>query len=138
MENRCGLAVDGTLTLATGTAEREATLTLRDRWLTGRRSDGEQLTPDDLKLTVNYRDGGKGKWVPRDFLDEEAPVAAWKSSWGERTGNLYLDGQARFAHAAAGYDGGRFSGPKSAAASESLAGTSKRCSVHGQRRNSAE
>lgn len=37
MENRCGLAVDGTLTLATGTAERDATLTLLDRRLTGRR-----------------------------------------------------------------------------------------------------
>ena len=37
MENRCGLAVDGELTLATGTAEREATLTLLDRRLTGRR-----------------------------------------------------------------------------------------------------
>lgn len=37
MENRCGLAVDGELTLATGTAEREATLTFLDRRLTGRR-----------------------------------------------------------------------------------------------------
>ena len=37
MENRHGLAVDGTLTLATGTAEREATLTLLERRLTGRR-----------------------------------------------------------------------------------------------------
>lgn len=37
MENRCGLAVDGMLTRATGTAEREATLTLLDRRLTGRR-----------------------------------------------------------------------------------------------------
>ncbi len=37
MENRCGLAVDGTLTLATGTAERDATLILLDRRLTGRR-----------------------------------------------------------------------------------------------------
>jgi len=31
MENRHGLAVDGTLTLATGTAEREAALALLDR-----------------------------------------------------------------------------------------------------------
>ncbi len=31
MENRHGLAVDGTLTLATGTAEREATLAMLDR-----------------------------------------------------------------------------------------------------------
>lgn len=63
-----------------------------------RRSDGEQLTPDDLKLTITYWGGGKGKWAPRDFLDGEAPAAAWESSWGERTGDLYLNGQAHFAH----------------------------------------
>lgn len=63
-----------------------------------RRSDGEQLNPDDLKLTITYWGGGKGKWVPRDFLDDEAPAAAWETSWGERTGDLYLNGQAHFAH----------------------------------------
>jgi len=37
MENRHGLAVDGSLTLATGTAEREAALAILDRRLTCRR-----------------------------------------------------------------------------------------------------
>lgn len=86
------------MTLATGTAEREATPALRDRRLTGRRYDGEKLTTDDSKSTVNHWGGGKGKWAPRDFLDEEAPVVDRKSSWGERTGDLYLNGQGRFAN----------------------------------------
>jgi len=63
-----------------------------------RRADGEQLTPDDLKLTITYWGGGKGKWKPRPFLEEEVPGATWESSWGERTGDLFLNGQAHFAH----------------------------------------
>lgn len=63
-----------------------------------RRADGEQLTPDDLKLTFTYWGGGKGKWQPRPFLEAEAPGATWESSWGERTGDLFLNGKANFAH----------------------------------------
>lgn len=63
-----------------------------------RRADGEQLTPDDLKLTFTYWGGGKGKWKPRPFLEAEAPGATWESSWGERTGDLFLNGNAHFAH----------------------------------------
>jgi hypothetical protein len=30
-----------------------------------RRIDGKQLRPDDLKLTITYWGGGKGRWKPR-------------------------------------------------------------------------
>ena len=47
MENRSGLAVDATLTHATGTAEREATLILLERRkATGRITPGAGKAPD--------------------------------------------------------------------------------------------
>ena len=63
-----------------------------------RRPDGGQLAADDLKLTVTYWGGGKGRWKPRPFQDEEMPAAAWESCWGERTGDLFLNDEAHFAH----------------------------------------
>ena len=63
-----------------------------------RRRDGGQLTADDLKLTVTYWGGGKGRWKPRPFLDEEMPATTWESCWGERTGDLFLNDEAHFAH----------------------------------------
>lgn len=63
-----------------------------------RRADGAQVSADDLKLTVTYWGGGKGKWTPRAFLEPELPAAAWDQAWGERTGDLFLNAQAHFAH----------------------------------------
>jgi Type ISP C-terminal specificity domain len=63
-----------------------------------RRSDGAQLTAADLKVSLTYWGGGKGKWAPRPFLDAELPGPAWDASWGERTGDLFLNAQAHFSH----------------------------------------
>jgi Type ISP C-terminal specificity domain/N-6 DNA Methylase len=63
-----------------------------------RRLDGKQITPDDLKLTVTYWGGGKGKWIPRAFLEEELPAATWSTAWGERTGDLYLNPEVHLKH----------------------------------------
>ena len=62
------------------------------------RADGAQVSGDDLKLTVTYWGGGKGKWTPRTFLEPELPAEAWDKAWGERTGDLFLNAQAHFAH----------------------------------------
>lgn len=63
-----------------------------------RRRDGGQLTTDDLKVAVTYWGGGKGRWKPRAFLEEEMPSAAWEGCWSERTGDLFLNDEAHFAH----------------------------------------
>ena len=63
-----------------------------------RRKDGKPITADDLKVTVTYWGGGKGKWIPRPFTDEELPDAAVGDIWGERTGDLFLNDEAHFAH----------------------------------------
>jgi hypothetical protein len=63
-----------------------------------RRIDGEQVRPDDLKLTVTYWGGGKGRWKPRPFLAEELPAAEFADAWGERTGDLFLNENAYFAN----------------------------------------
>nr|WP_294509641.1 type ISP restriction/modification enzyme [uncultured Rhodopila sp.] len=56
-----------------------------------RRVDGSNVTANDLKVTVNYWGGGKGKWKPRPFLEEERPGPEWADAWGERTGDLFLN-----------------------------------------------
>lgn len=63
-----------------------------------RRKDGKPITADDLKVTVTYWGGGKGKWIPRPFKDEELPDAAAGDIWGDRTGDLFLNDEAHFAH----------------------------------------
>lgn len=63
-----------------------------------RRKDGKPVTADDLKITVTYWGGGKGKWIPRPFADEELPDAAADDVWGERTGDLFLNDEAHSAH----------------------------------------
>jgi hypothetical protein len=40
-----------------------------------RRIDSKQVRPDDLKVTVTYGGGGKGRWKPRPFTTEEFPAA---------------------------------------------------------------
>ena len=78
----------------------EAVLTVERAKFLGqlRRTDGAPVTTEDLKVTVTYWGGGKGKWVPRAFSDEEAPDATLGAVWGERTGDLFVNGQAFFAH----------------------------------------
>jgi hypothetical protein len=63
-----------------------------------RRSDGTNVTADDLKVTVTYWGGGKGKWKPRPFSDLEQPLYQWAHAWGERTGDLYLNDTTYFGH----------------------------------------
>ena len=59
-----------------------------------RKIDGSGLRPDDLRVTVNYWGGGKGRWVPRRFtVDEEGHEA-----WGARTGDLYISEDVCFAN----------------------------------------
>jgi hypothetical protein len=61
-----------------------------------RRCDGSQVRPSDLKVTVTYWGGGKGRWKPRPFTSDELPDELWGMAWGERTGDLYLNDDAYF------------------------------------------
>ncbi|MGK6316310.1 type ISP restriction/modification enzyme [Neorhizobium sp. DT-125] len=64
-----------------------------------RRSDGGHLSPDDLKITITYWGGGKGRWRPHPFGIDDAPDEAWgESVWGEKTGDLYINDDAFFAN----------------------------------------
>jgi hypothetical protein len=59
-----------------------------------RKVGGGNLRPDDLKITVSYWGGSRGGWKPRNFGVEEAPL----DSWGERTGDLYINEDAFFSN----------------------------------------
>ena len=61
-----------------------------------RRIDGKQVRPDDLKITVTYWGGGKGRWKPRPFMAEELPAPDCGEALGERTGDLFLNDNAYF------------------------------------------
>lgn len=63
-----------------------------------RRADGNAINADDLIVTVTYWGGGKGKWIPRPFTDEEMPSPTSADAWGERTGDLFINSQAHFSH----------------------------------------
>jgi Type ISP C-terminal specificity domain len=63
-----------------------------------KRPDGKQVRPDDLKITVTYWGGGKGRWKPRPFMAEELPAMKFENAWGERTGDLFLNDDAYFAN----------------------------------------
>ena len=64
-----------------------------------KRTDGGNLRPDDLNISITYWGGGKGRWKPRPFAVEDAPIDAWGADvWGERTGDLYINDDAFFAH----------------------------------------
>jgi hypothetical protein len=63
-----------------------------------KRIDGEQVRPADLKITITYWGGGKGRWKPRAFMAEELPANELETAWGERTGDLYLNDNAYFAN----------------------------------------
>jgi hypothetical protein len=61
-----------------------------------RRDDGTQVRPGDLKVTLTYWGGGRGRWKPRPFTSNAIPNAQWDMAWGERTGDLYLNDDAYF------------------------------------------
>jgi len=48
-----------------------------------KRTDAKQVRPDDLKITVTYWGGGKGRWIPRAFRAEELPAVEFGDAWGE-------------------------------------------------------
>lgn len=62
------------------------------------RQDGEQITTEDLKITVTYWGGGKGRWRARAFIEEEKPDAQYAIAWGIRTGDLFINSTAFFAN----------------------------------------
>jgi hypothetical protein len=53
-----------------------------------KRVDGQQVRPDDLKVTVTYWGGGKGRWKPRAYTADEHPATEFGNAWGDRTGDL--------------------------------------------------
>ncbi|MBM3654087.1 MAG: helicase, partial [Alphaproteobacteria bacterium] len=64
-----------------------------------KRSDGGKLRPADLRISVTYWSGGKGRWKSRPFGVDEAPLDAWGDGvWGDQTGDLYINDEAFFAH----------------------------------------
>ncbi|HEY5305716.1 MAG TPA: type ISP restriction/modification enzyme [Pseudolabrys sp.] len=63
-----------------------------------KRAGGQQVRPDDLKITVTYWGGGKGAWKPRAYIAEELPAPDFSNAWGERTGDLYINNDAYFSN----------------------------------------
>jgi hypothetical protein len=63
-----------------------------------KRTDGKQVRPDDLRITVTYWGGGKGRWKPRAFMADELPAIEFADAWGERTGELFINDNAYFAN----------------------------------------
>ena len=60
------------------------------------RQDGAQIASDDLTVTVTYWGGGKGRWRPRPFMEDEKPDSQYAIAWGERTGDLFINEKAFF------------------------------------------
>ncbi len=63
-----------------------------------RKQDGQQIAPDDLKISVTYWGGGKGRWKPRAFTEEEKPTENQITAWGDRTGDLFINDTTFFAN----------------------------------------
>ncbi len=63
-----------------------------------RRQDGKQIASEDLKITVTYWGGGKGRWRPRAFMEEEKPDDQYAIAWGSRTGDLFINEATFFAN----------------------------------------
>ena len=61
-----------------------------------KRTDARQVRADDLKVTVTYWGGGKGRWKPRAFTAEELPATEFGKAWGERTGDLFVNDHTYF------------------------------------------
>jgi type ISP restriction-modification system protein len=62
------------------------------------RQDGSQVTSSDLTINVTYWGGGKGRWKPRPFTEEEKPDTQYAIEWGDRTGDLFINDTAFFAN----------------------------------------
>ena len=60
------------------------------------RQDGGQISADDLKITVTYWGGGKGRWRSRAFTEEEKPDTQYAIAWGDRTGDIFINDTAFF------------------------------------------
>jgi type ISP restriction-modification system protein/N-6 DNA methylase len=69
-------------------AERAATLGAL------RRVDSGNLRPNDLRISISYWGGSRGGWRPRGYGAEETPM----KSWGERTGDLFINEEVFFSH----------------------------------------
>ena len=63
-----------------------------------KRIDGQQVRPDDLKVTVTFWGGGKGRWIPRVYTADELPATEFGNAWGDRTGDLYINDDAYFSN----------------------------------------
>ena len=63
-----------------------------------KRADGAQVRPDDLKVIVTYWGGGKGRWIARDPTISETPSVTILDSWGDTTGDLFINDNAFFAN----------------------------------------
>ena len=63
-----------------------------------KRMDGQQVRPGDLKVTVTYWGGGKGRWKPRAYAADELPALEFGNAWGDRTGDLYINDDAYFSN----------------------------------------
>lgn len=64
-----------------------------------RRSDGEHIRSGDLKITVTYWGGSKGRWKLHPFSVDDAPdETLGKRVWDGQTGDLYIDNEAFFAN----------------------------------------
>jgi hypothetical protein len=59
-----------------------------------RRRDGGSVMPEDLRVTVSYWGGARGRWVPREFASDEPSI----ETWGKRTGDLYIGEEGFFAN----------------------------------------
>src|SRR5258708_35651440 len=62
------------------------------------RADGQPISANDLKVTVTYWGGGKGRGTARPYQEAELPADEWASAWGDHTLDLFLNDQAYFAH----------------------------------------
>ncbi len=63
-----------------------------------KRADGGQVRPTDLTVTVTYWGGGKGRWVTRVATAAEVPPDNALDSWGETTGDLFINEDTFFAN----------------------------------------
>jgi hypothetical protein len=64
-----------------------------------KRADGGNLRLTDLKITISYWGGARGRWRPRPFTADEMPAETWgEEVWGARTGDLYINDDAFFSN----------------------------------------
>lgn len=59
-----------------------------------RKPNGGAVTTDDLRVEISYFGAAKGRWSPRGFTPDEQPL----ETWGEQTGDLYVNADVCFAN----------------------------------------